>query len=197
MRKIISLGLFALMLSIFSGQVLAGNADEFCGPLKNKGADDYMPGLYGLCVAWHNADEKAKVKIGDKFYARAGFEVPRPIIKEPEPDSDFSCPCWDTFTFKEVCELGKPTAALSVSGKSAAVAYLDTSTYVAELFGAGISVVAEEGNVCEHGFQDLFSQEFDPSTYDREERLEDEEFEACLAEAEAMFTLYLEDCETL
>ena len=45
MRKIISLGLFALMLSIFSSQVLAGNADKVCGPLKNKGADNYVPGL--------------------------------------------------------------------------------------------------------------------------------------------------------
>ncbi len=89
MRKIISLGLFALMLSIFSGQIFAGNA-EICDPLK---LDPNTKKLYGLCVAYQNANENAKIAFADAFFERAGFDV---------PGSGFSCPCWYTFGFDDV-----------------------------------------------------------------------------------------------
>ena len=57
MNKVISLGLFALMLSTFSGQLFAGDA-TLCDPLKQ----GQNKSLYGLCVAWHHADEDAKKK---------------------------------------------------------------------------------------------------------------------------------------
>lgn len=106
MRKLISLGLLALILSTFSSQVLASNAAD-CDGLKK--ADK---GLHGLCVAWHNANEKNKGKIAEKFFARAGFKVPGSETPEPDPEPkpelDFYCPCWTHLTFDDICALGAP-----------------------------------------------------------------------------------------
>jgi hypothetical protein len=80
MRKLISVGLFAFMISMYTGQVFASHADV-CDQLKGQGK-----GLFGLCVAWHNADEKDKGKIEDKFNDRADFTLASIV--------DPGCPCW-------------------------------------------------------------------------------------------------------
>jgi hypothetical protein len=119
MRKIFSLGLFALMLSIFSGQALAGNAldCELLKQTKNKS-------LYGLCVAWHNADETAKLGIADKFFDRAGFTV---------PGSDtFDCYCWGHLSYDEVCDIANSPTATPIKGENA-ITFMD---YLLTQFGA-------------------------------------------------------------
>lgn len=84
MRKMISLGLLALSLSILSSQVLASNAAA-CDEAK------LTKGLHGLCVAWHNANDKNKDKFADKYRERSGGdEVPGSVDPEPE----VVCPCW-------------------------------------------------------------------------------------------------------
>jgi hypothetical protein len=124
MRKIISLGLFALMLSIFSGQVLAGNADaSACKNLKDRNLDDYVPALYGLCVAWHNADENARDQILANFMKKAGTSLDDPGMpgwvdpnKRDEPEV-MTCPCWagvvledvDMYTPADICFLDTPS----------------------------------------------------------------------------------------
>ena len=104
MRKIISLGLFALMLSIFSSQVFAGDVgacDELTDP--DSDPDIYAPGLYGLCVAWHNANENGRAAIEKNYSKRGGGTI---------PGSGFSCPCWKEVSFENVCSLRIPTRAL-------------------------------------------------------------------------------------
>ena len=94
MRKLVSLGLLALIFSLLSSDLLASNIDA-CKDFKKAGK-----GLYGLCVAWHRADEKNKGKIAKKFELIAGY--PFPGIPEPEPEPDFLCPCWDTLAETDV-----------------------------------------------------------------------------------------------
>jgi hypothetical protein len=85
MRKIISLGLFALMLSIFSSQVFAGKV-AVCEHQKDQLKS---LGLYGLCNAYWNADEdKSQEGILNNYNMRA-LELggpPMPGLSE--------CPCW-------------------------------------------------------------------------------------------------------
>ena len=98
MRKTISLGLFALMLSIFSSQVFAGKI-AVCEDIKDN--PDYK-GLYGLCNAyWNEDDEDARAQIYANFVKKAGPEgqpMPEPDAKKPE---DVTCPCWDFNILKQ------------------------------------------------------------------------------------------------
>jgi hypothetical protein len=109
MRKPIVLGLLALAFGVFVSPAFAGNVED-CDFLKDKSHPDYAPGLYGLCVAWHNADENAKDELADKFFDKAGFEVPG--SGDPEEPQDFYCPCWAEVTFADICALGAPANIL-------------------------------------------------------------------------------------
>lgn len=86
MRKIISLGLFALMISTFSGQLFADVED--CEQVKGE-----KHGLYGLCIAyWSTTNPKARAKIlanFEKNAAKDGVAGPgMPGLGGPE------CDCW-------------------------------------------------------------------------------------------------------
>jgi hypothetical protein len=101
MRKIISLGLFALILSIFSSQVFAGKV-PFCevekDELKSKG-------LYGLCNAyWNVDDENDKFQILVNFVKKAGTTLDDPGMPGWKPDGlvEVTCPCWDFDTLVQV-----------------------------------------------------------------------------------------------
>jgi hypothetical protein len=85
MRKIISLGLFALMISMFSSQVFAGKVDV----CEDEKAELKSAGLYGLCNAYWNAtNENARERILANFEKKAGPNGPGMPGLE-------SCPCWD------------------------------------------------------------------------------------------------------
>lgn len=88
MRKLISLGLLALMFSLISGQVLAGKI-QVCEDIKY---DPDYKGLYGLCNAYWNADnDTARAAILANFQEKAGPDGPTmPGLKPEEP----TCPCW-------------------------------------------------------------------------------------------------------
>ncbi|MFC1605719.1 hypothetical protein ACFL33_02500 [Pseudomonadota bacterium] len=82
MRKFISLGLFALVLTSLSAQLSAGHfedcEDEFKAIFQEVGA-------YGLCNAWHNAEtDEDRTKFALLFEKKAGF--PPPWIAD--------CPCF-------------------------------------------------------------------------------------------------------
>ena len=109
MRKIISLGLFALMLSIFSNQVFAGK-NAVC---EDNGKKDELKslGLYGLCNAYWNADnagnENAKAKILANFEKNAGTAIGGPGMPGLESlafEQDFFCPCWDTLAEADIAK---------------------------------------------------------------------------------------------
>jgi hypothetical protein len=94
MRKLISLGLFALMLSIFSSQVFAGKI-AVCEDIKN---DPAYKGLYGLCNAYWNADDavaQAQIKANFEKKARTADGGPGMPGWETEEFDNVTCPCWD------------------------------------------------------------------------------------------------------
>jgi len=134
MRKVISLGLSGLMFALVSGQVFAGNIED-CDFLKDKNHPDYQPGLYGLCVAWHNADDNAADKLADKFFERAGFVVPG--SEDPNTEPSFDCPCWSDVEFSAVCALGEPTnvSVNMQTGMTFAVTFVNFATFNSSNFG--------------------------------------------------------------
>jgi hypothetical protein len=88
MRKLFALGLLALSSGFLANTAFAGNVGD-CDSLKQSGQKN----LYGLCVAWHNADEGAKGGLAEKFLQRAGYPVPG---SKPPPDPEpVVCPCTD------------------------------------------------------------------------------------------------------
>lgn len=86
MRKIITSSVLILLFSLFSGQVFAGKI-EACENIKH---DPAYKGLYGLCNAYWNANEKAQDKILAKFIKKAG--PGGPVMPGLEPV--VICPCW-------------------------------------------------------------------------------------------------------
>lgn len=111
MRTLVSLGLLVLSLGFSVNAVFADGVAD-CEPLKQSGERN----LYGLCVAWHSADEKARGALAEKFFDRAGYPVPGSGGSDPEPD--FTCPCWDTISYEYICALGEPTSQLLFPGIS-------------------------------------------------------------------------------
>lgn len=106
MRKLVIQGLLALSVAAFADCGFAGSVDE-CDRLTDPESDIYAPKMFGLCVAWYNADDDAKVIIGDRFLSRAGFPVPGSV---PTPEAlEFDCPCWSELDSSQICELGPPT----------------------------------------------------------------------------------------
>jgi len=91
MRKLISLGVLALLLAVLASPVSAdADSKVICKELKGA-----SKGLYGLCVAyWNTEDGNARDKIYENFYKRAGpdgEDMPYPDAKKPEV---VECPCW-------------------------------------------------------------------------------------------------------
>lgn len=113
MRKLVSLGLLALLFSMVSGPVFGGNVGA-CDFLKDKEADDYVPGLYGICVAWHNAsangDERALASLEERYARKSGGDpVPGsgPDVGQGD-DLWFECPCFKALDREYICNLGAP-----------------------------------------------------------------------------------------
>lgn len=180
MRKLVTSGLLALSLCIFSGSVLAGNADD-CEPLKQSG----LKSLYGLCVAWHNADEDAQGALAQKFYDRAGFEVPGSEVTkvdEPLPEQDFYCPCWENVSIPDVCALGAPVS-MSLAADSGRAMFLDRINFQLEGFGSDMGETA-----CAHTIQGLTGNYILNQV---ENNLSEEEAIDCQSEVEAIATMFV------
>jgi hypothetical protein len=109
MRKLVSLGLFALSLSFLANPVFAGN-EALCESLK----DNQIKALYGLCIAWHNAgNDVARESVYKNFKKKAGVggpilpggpdDLPPPSQSDAEP-----CPCWSESHLAEASVNGVP-----------------------------------------------------------------------------------------
>jgi len=166
-RKLISLGLFALLISIFSSQLLAAQTSECDGVTKKKG-------LYGLCIAWHNADDKNKDKIAAKFLDLAKYALPGSEKPVTEPEPDFYCPCWTDVSIAQVCSLGSPSAAVMM-GYINVVTWVDEPNEVDEFFSA-------DAIGCIYDGQFAAQQVLDNLT-------EDETLD-CIAEIESIAAMY-------
>jgi len=122
MRKVVSLGLCALIFLTFTGIVVAGSVDD-CDILKKKNVvppAEYVPGLYGLCVAWYNAsengDENAILRIEARYAAKSGGDsIPGSGGSNPDVDPPFECLCWAELTESTLCDLGTPVVNTLVS----------------------------------------------------------------------------------
>ena len=91
MRKIITSTVLILSFSLFSGSVFAGKIAA-CEEIKH---DPAYKGLYGLCNAYWNANEKAQEKILAKFEKKAGPGGPgMPGLGGQESRVQAVCPCW-------------------------------------------------------------------------------------------------------
>ncbi len=121
MRKLISSGVLAVLLSMLANTVFAGNVEE-CEALK----DGASPGLYGLCIAYHNAGSaRAQERILNNYNKKAGPGDP------PMPGTGgVPCPC---FTSDDLINAGVPFAcAISTSGTG-----LDLALYEGGVFQFG------------------------------------------------------------
>ena len=97
MRKIISLGLFALFLSILSNSVFAVPVDGKCEILKSK---DVTKGLYGLCVAyWNSEGSEGQDQILYLYNERAIGP------NDPGMPGLNGCPCWGISELNAACLL--------------------------------------------------------------------------------------------
>jgi hypothetical protein len=89
MRKIISLVFLTLAAGLFAAPLIADAQNE-CADLK-----DATPGLFGLCIAYHNTDDpQARSRIEanyEKIRERSGF-TDRPLVEE-------GCPCFSEEDF--------------------------------------------------------------------------------------------------
>jgi hypothetical protein len=86
MRELISFGALAVLMSVLASSVFGGNVEE-CEVLK----DGATKGLYGLCIAYHNAGSSdGKERILNNYNKKAGpDDPPMPGTGDPVP-----CACW-------------------------------------------------------------------------------------------------------
>jgi len=90
MRKLISMSVMALLLSVMASTAIAGNVED-CEILKD---GDYSKGLYGLCIAWHNAgNDNARGRILANYDKKATGPNDPPL--PGSVPSGPSCPCLD------------------------------------------------------------------------------------------------------
>lgn len=183
MRKIISLGLFALMLSVFSSQVFAGKVG-FCEDEKD---ELKSKGLYGLCNAYWSADnENARTQILMNFVKKAGTSMDDPGMpgweSEQKSVQDFYCPCWDGIEFADVCELGAPFSS-RFDDDSGEVTFVDFTVLLAEGFG---SDEASCGHVIQHLVDGYLLEDYN----DEKPFVGDEAFD-CRAELEIIASMHL------
>jgi hypothetical protein len=91
MCKLYRLGMLTILLSLVASPVFAGN-EPLCDPLK----DGASKGLYGLCIAYHNAgNTNARQRISDNYDKKAGPGDP------PMPGTErkkLTCPCLDAIS---------------------------------------------------------------------------------------------------
>jgi hypothetical protein len=176
MCKLVALGLLALSMGFFANPAFAGNVED-CESLKQSGEKS----LYGLCVAWHNADPEAKDGLAEKFFDRAGYPVPGSEDPEPPP-ADFTCLCWDDVTFASICALGAPESVLSFPEITIVtfdgLIEFTTDTYASDSFGPG----------CAHTILDDGTGE--QYIYDVMGGLTEEQALDCMSEVLEISTLY-------
>jgi hypothetical protein len=134
------------MFMLFSGQVFAGNADE-CDYLKDKNNPDYDRGLYGLCIAWHNADDEAAAALAEKFFERAGFPVTGRVVDDG--NDPFVCPCWDVDVLENIIACSGYTEILSSMDSSEDESGFDLVWFI----NSGTNVMAVAG------YTDVFDDE--------------------------------------
>jgi hypothetical protein len=201
MRKLLTSSIFILMFSLFSGAVLAGDKgvcdeNEYGGKKALQKA-----GVYGLCVAYQNADDADKPAIADKFFQRFGFVVPgfSDVVPGLPPEQDFFCPCLEGADLELACSLGAPITDSFVSYNTEGNILGGLLYY--DLENGGFAVFDTSGDFCAFGVSfDGESFDIGPSFHSEEDGnplLEDDlhsEQSDCRAEIEAIYALTPQAC---
>jgi hypothetical protein len=174
MRKLISLGLLAFLLSVLASPVLAALQD--CEDER----DNLTRGLYGLCVAYHNAgNENVRDRILDNFTKKAGPGGPKmpgtELPQQPDPNpQEVACPCWPGEEITnansydapaEACQIGSPIefAIYGFGPPEAPVVTFHIETglciYIGPYAARFLPVGSEEELTCRAGIQVLSETE--------------------------------------
>lgn len=191
MRNWILPGLLALSCGILANSALAGNAAD-CDVLKDPEDERYAPKLYGLCIAWHNANDNAKPALADKFFDRAGFDVPGSSVPDLPSEPDFACPCWYGLSIEEVCALGAPSSVASDDYPYELGAWTRVNwnyfseTHVSNVTESFFGETFEYGAVCYNTITGPTGQEFESVHLP----VEAVDAEVCLMEANVIASLY-------
>ena len=102
MRKLVAYSISLLLLGLFSSCVVAEEEDlsaqEECGFLKE---EFLFKHLYGLCIAYQNADLDGKediIQLWDKRVSKLVLpdEISTPEMPNRLPTWTTDCPCWDS-----------------------------------------------------------------------------------------------------
>ena len=166
MRKIILSAVILMLFGMFSGSVLAGKV-EVCEEIKK---DPAYKGLYGLCNAYWNADEKGQEKILQNWEKKAGPDGPPMPGLEPE----VSCPCWNADVLNYPVKFSWLPLDSQVAGNFAIALYefgtvqyfvdLNFCAYVNQIGGLeaeiALSTTDEEDAVCVQDMVDLIARDF-------------------------------------
>ena len=130
-----------------------------------------------MCVAWHNADGRAKEKIAENYRRKSGgFEVPGSVNPELDPlDPDFFCPCWTEVSFAQVCSLESPFSRF-IYGFINVVTWEDSDIGLDEWFSADA-----QGCIYDGQFTDGVQMS---------DSLSEDEVLHCMAEIEAIAFMY-------
>jgi len=136
MRKLVSLSVLAVLLSVLAGTVFAGKV-PVCEEIKG---DPAYKGLYGLCVAYWTVDnENARDKILENFVKKAGPGGPPMPGLEPE---EVTCPCLDAVAVINNRDWGTPVICTNDSGgndNGIFVDPLDNFTTMFSTYSDGVS----------------------------------------------------------
>lgn len=189
MRKYITSSVFFLLFSLFSGALFAGDKgvcdeNEYGGKKALQKA-----GVYGLCVAYQNADDADKPAIAEKFKTRFGFDVPG-----LEQALDFNCPCFERVTFADVCSFGTPVANfITVDGIIQSGLVFFSSANDDSVFFDTFEMNCSFAHY-DVGFN-VIDQEY--RSVEQDNPLVGDEPFACLSELEAIGTITAVDCELM
>jgi hypothetical protein len=175
MRKLISLGVLAILLSMLASSAVAGS-EKYCEVLKE---DGITKGLYGLCIAYWGADNgRSQERILGNYRKKMRPVYPGDRKGTGDPDmpglvDDLSCPCWtigqmaNAITFAPAYECNTssdPEFAVYGTKEGAVVTFLANSNgcfYV----GPDIAVISrslelEDEQACRDGIQALVDEDF-------------------------------------
>lgn len=167
MRKLTSLCVLTLLLSLLTGPAFAGK-NEQCEILKDPG---YTKGLYGLCNAYWNASEKGKEKVLENYQENMNEGDPGMPGLEPE---ELTCPCLDALAALNDYDWGMSLGCSSFEGIDTGIFFnaagIPTNPGMVTFFDTGTDGVA---------FVCAISQSVDTEI---SLTIDSEEYDVCLSE---------------
>ena len=174
MRKLIALGVLAILLSLLASPAIAGSVED-CEELKE---DGITKALYGQCIAYWSADNgrsQERILANYRKKMRAGDPGDRNDSGDPDMPGlvDASCPCWtidqmaNAISYSPAYECNTssdPEIAIYGSKSRAVVTFLVDSIgciYVGpDIMVMSRSLEVGDEQACRDGIQALVDEDF-------------------------------------